>query len=206
MARGSPQGHERAAILLFRKYHRGGTAFPDLIRWVAVDTVLLDDDWCDCELSVSHRNQSCANSLRFICAASWRGYLLDLCIATQMACQNSRLQTIKTRKNILRGYGGCNGPDVSLVCLVLCAGEGIGRVRHASQVEAATKVRHVAVLGQKLQLHLGQTGALDPALQRQEAAFGEPFNAKLKSLRVCVIGWEEPAHRLQPCFLERDVV
>ena len=156
-------------------------------RWVAIDAILLDDDWV-ISSSACHIEINLRKFPEVYLRCELEGLSLGFVHSHPDGLPEFSLKDDQNERNILRGYGGCNGPDVALVCLVRCAGEWIGKVRTADKIEVAIKVRHVAVLGQKLELHLRHDGPRDAALERQEAAFGAPFNAKLRSLRVGVVG------------------
>jgi hypothetical protein len=79
---------------------------------------------------------------------------------------------------------------VSLVALILCDGRWRARVRLGSRRDEAYSARHVSVLSDRIAIHqTADHGAVEvETLLRQEAAFGKPFNQKLKSLRGVVVG------------------
>ena len=96
----------------------------------------------------------------------------------------------QNEKNILHGYSGSNGENVTLISLVLVDDNWIARVRTVADRDNPKVVRHVGVVGESLEVHLPRNGGEEEVetLKRQEAAFGAPFNAKLNSLRVVVVG------------------
>ncbi|VIO79181.1 Sulfur carrier protein ThiS adenylyltransferase [Bradyrhizobium ivorense] len=95
----------------------------------------------------------------------------------------------ENERNIMRGFVGSNGPRSILVAMVLGDGKWIARVRRGEHPQTVEGVRHISCLGEYLSLHgvSGDTPSTE-ILKRQEAAFGKPFNRKLQSLRVVVVG------------------
>jgi hypothetical protein len=97
----------------------------------------------------------------------------------------------QNEQNILRGFSGCNGRAVTLVSLIHCDGRWRARTRSGMTPSVSTEARHVTVLSDKLELHLGPAVEVEENLEvlaRQESAFGKPFNRKLQSLRVVIVG------------------
>lgn len=91
--------------------------------------------------------------------------------------------------NILKGLSGCNGERSFLVAMVLKNGMWHARIRQAVKPEGILPVRHIAVINDRIRLHgIDVPDESAEILKRQEAAFGKPFNAMLRSLRVAVVG------------------
>jgi len=92
-------------------------------------------------------------------------------------------------QRILKGYAGCNGKSVMLIALLWAQGRWLARIRPGASMEQAEPVRHVSVLGRSLDVHIdGEESLPSEVLKRQAAAFGAPFNSKLQSLRVAIVG------------------
>lgn len=182
-----PQGHERGAIVLFREYARGGTDLPMSKRWVAVEALMLHDDWIQssspCHIEINLRKLP---EIYLKCELA--GLHLGFVHSHPAGASEFSLKDDANERNILRGYSGCNGPELPLVSLVLCEGKWKARVRYANNSEIAVNARHVAEVGPGLDIHLADVGESSAIQQRQEAAFGRPFNRKLASLRVGVVG------------------
>lgn len=185
---GSPEGHERGALVLFRRYRQDVAGLPSSARFVAVDMIPMDGDWI-LESSPTRLRINLRNLPPVYLRCETEG--LQLGFAHSHPSKALYFSDIDDRneQNILRGYAGCNGTDVQLVSLVVSDGCWIARVRPGAVPTESAPVRHISVLTDKLALHLG-TGA-EPnteVLARQEAAFGKPFNRKLRSLRAVVVG------------------
>ncbi|MDX8462447.1 HesA/MoeB/ThiF family protein [Mesorhizobium humile] len=182
-------GHERGALVLFRKMDRTVSGLPASTRFVAVDVIEMDGDWVLDSSPVHLRiNLRKFQDIYLRCeqerlelgfAHSHPGGMLDFSTKDD-----------QNEQSILRGYAGCNGPEVSLVAMILADGQWRARVRPGAAPQRVTDVRHVCVLGTELAVHINETGDAVPSelLRRQEAAFGEPFNEKLRSLRVAIVG------------------
>lgn len=185
---GCPQGHERGALVLFRRYRSRVEGLPDSIRFVAIDVIALDGDWI-IESSSTHLHINLRNLPPIYHRCEVEGLQLGFAHSHPPGSLFFSPTDDQNEQNILRGYAGCNGLDVDLVALVLSDNRWIGLVRSASTPQKSEPVRHVTVLGDAISVHLGDTPDETPeVLARQETAFGKPFNRKLQSLRVAVVG------------------
>lgn len=180
-------GHERAALLFFRKYDRGGTNLPMSTRWVAVDIFFLDDDWV-LSNSACHIEINLRKFPEVYLRCELGGLELGFAHSHPDGALHFSEKDDENERNILRGLGGCNLPDSPLISLVLCESQWIGRVRKADKPDEAADVRHVTSLGDHVRVYHRQTGFKDEIRLRQAAAFGKPFNERLRSLRIAVIG------------------
>lgn len=185
---GHPQGHERGAFILFRKFARPVDDQEESIRFVLVDVIEMVGDWVIESTPTSLRiNMRKLPEIYFRCEQEGLelGFVHGHPPGHLMFSDKDEIN----EQNIMRGYAGCNGPDVSLVAMVLCDGKWIARARSGKTPSERQRIRHVAIATKYLQLH-GVSGEIESTeiLKRQEAAFGKPFNQKLQSLRVVVAG------------------
>lgn len=185
-----PEGHERAALTLFRKLDRKIAGLDASSRFVCVDVVELKDEWI-----VSSSETHVRINMRLLPELYLRCEVEELelgFVHSHPAGAHGFSGTDdRNEQNILRGYGGCNGSAVTLVALMLCEGCWQARTRSGVTPTAATPARHVVVLSDSIELHLDSFTAIKgdvASLARQETAFGKPFNRKLQSLRAVVIG------------------
>lgn len=183
-----PEGHERGAMVLFRRLARTVAGQPQSDRFLAIDIIRLDGEWILAS-SPTHLyiNLRKLPDLLFRCEKE----NLELGFVHNHPTGYSKFspKDDDNEKNILHGLSGCNGEKAFLVALVLNNGSWIGRVRQGTNPEIGLSVRHISVLTDKIDIH-GVDSPCGPneVLKRQEAAFGSPFNAKLQSLRVAVVG------------------
>lgn len=183
-----PEGHERGAMVLFRRLARPVAGQSRSDRFLAIDIIKLDEDWIiGSSPTHLHINLRKLPELFFRCEQE--NLELGFVHNHPTGYPEFSPKDDDNEKSILHGLTGCNGETVFLVALVLRSGSWIGRIRQGLSPEIGLQVRHISVLTNKIEIH----GAESPSgsaevLKRQEAAFGRPFNAKLQSLRVAVVG------------------
>jgi hypothetical protein len=185
---GDPAGNERGAILLLRKFDRAVADQESSTRFVVVDVVEMTDDWVIESTATSLRiNMRKLPEIYFRCEQED----LELGFAHSHPSGHPDFSDKDdlNEQNILHGFASSNGPDVFLVAMVLSDGKWSARSRQGGDPSNIQDIRHIAIIGERLQLDgvKGEAGSND-ILKRQEAAFGKPFNKKLQSLRVVVVG------------------
>ncbi|MBZ9815744.1 HesA/MoeB/ThiF family protein [Mesorhizobium sp. CA7] len=185
---GHPEGHERGAVVLFRRFERNHVGLRPSIRFVCVDIIEMQDDWVLDSSPVHLRiNLRKMQDVYFRCEQE--GLELGFVHNHPGGFLEFSEKDEDNEKRILKGYAGCNGNSVALVALLWAGGRWRARVRRGDTPQQTEAVRHVAVLGANLDMHIyGEESAPSEVLKRQAAAFGAPFNRKLQSLRVAVIG------------------
>lgn len=185
---GHPDAHERGAVLLLRKFDRRVPDQPLSIRFVVVDIIEMTDEWVIESTPISLRiNMRKLTDIYFRCEKE--GLELGFVHGHPPGHPQFSSKDEENERNIMRGFVGSNGPGGILVAMVLCDGKWIARARRGERPQAVEQIRHISCSGQYLNLH-GLSGdvASTEILKRQEAAFGKPFNEKLQSLRVVVVG------------------
>ncbi|CDX45251.1 UBA/THIF-type NAD/FAD binding protein [Mesorhizobium sp. ORS 3359] len=182
-------GHERGALVLFRKMDRTVSGLPASTRFVAVDVIEMDGDWV-LDSSPVHLRINLRKFQDIYLRCEQERLELGFAHSHPGGMLGFSTKDDQNEQSILRGYAGCNGPEVSLVAMILADGQWRARVRPGAAPQCVTDVRHVCVLGTEFAVHINETGDAVPSelLRRQEAAFGEPFNEKLRSLRVAIVG------------------
>lgn len=183
-----PQGHERGAIILFRRLARIVNGLPKSDRFLSVGIIKMEGDW----IIDSSKNQFTINMRKFpeIYSRCEKEHL-ELGFVHNHPDKHlyfSEMDDIN-EKNILHGLSGCNSPFSFLISLVLSDNKWIGRTRQGVSPKIILEVRHISVLNEKLDLYgIQMPEELPISLSRQEKAFGKPFNIKLQSLRVAIVG------------------
>jgi len=183
-----PDEHERGAIVLFRRIARKVDGLPKSDRFISVEIIKMEEDW----IIDSSINQFSINMKKFP----------DI----YLRCENENLELgfvhnhpdghlyfsemdDINEKNILYGLSGCNSPLSFLISLILSDNKWIGRIRQGVQPQSILGIRHISVLSEKLDLYgIQMPEELPISLDRQEKAFGKPFNVKLQSLRAAIVG------------------
>lgn len=185
---GHPEGHERGAIILFRRLSRPVNNQQRSVRFLAVDVVKMTDEWV-IESSVTRLRINMRKLPDIYSRCEREGLELGFIHNHPSGFSGFSAQDDVNELNILRGLGGCNGKASFLVAMVLINGKWYARVRQGRDPERVTPVRHICVLSSKMVLHgIDTPDVISDALKRQEVAFGRPFNAMLQSLRVAVVG------------------
>jgi len=185
---GHPDRHERGAIVLFRRLAREVNNQPVSDRFLAIDVVKMTDDWV-VESSQTHLriNMRMLPELYLRCEAERLelGFVHCHPAGELEFSQKDEVNEL----NILYGLSGCNGRSAFLVAMVLSDGMWCARIRQGLAPKHLDPVRHISVVSDNIELYgIALSEKSTESLRRQEAAFGKPFNAKLQSLRVVVVG------------------
>lgn len=185
-----PDGHERGAILLMRRYRFESPSLEDSDRYQVTEVHPIPDDWVTSS-GVDHIAFQNRHLRPFMLRCEERGLTLGFAHSHPSGCPAFSVQDECNERSMLTGLANRNGHKVSFVALVLCEGSWHGRVRYASAPDYSHPLRHVLVLSNPMRIHLDEDSYAmrDPDVwARQSAAFGEPFQRKLHSLRIGVIG------------------
>lgn len=188
---GHPEGHERAAVVMFRR-HR--STLPELSasdRFVAVGVYPFEEAWLTGS-SPTHFEFSLRHLRPFFQRCEDEGLVFGLAHIHPPGNPDFSWQDDENEQTLLRAITNRNGRNCHFVAMILCDGQWHGRVRHGQTPHLATTVRHIVVLGDRLDLHAVSASAVqtqdDDTWARQAAAFGRPFVDKLRSLRVAIVG------------------
>jgi molybdopterin/thiamine biosynthesis adenylyltransferase len=183
-----PEGHERGAIVLFRRLARLVKDQPESDRFLAVKVIAMSGDWV-LESSATHLKinmrklpeiycQCETNNLEFGFVHNHPNGYLDFSPADDI-----------NENNILHGLSGCNGLNVFFVAMILRDGKWSARIRQGIEPNKVIPVRHIGIVSDRMDLHgITIPENMTEILERQGAAFGKPFNAMLQSLRIAVVG------------------
>ncbi|MDF2449514.1 MAG: thiamine biosynthesis protein ThiF [Bacteroidota bacterium] len=183
-----PLQHERGAIVLFKRFGRKVKGLPRSDRFVAVDVILMDGDWI-LESSETHFVINMRRLPELYLRCEKENLELGFVHNHPTGYDDFSPRDEINERNILHGLSGCNSPFSFLIALILIDGKWIGRIRQGTDPVIELPVRHITVLTNKIKVFgIGQSDDSVESLARQEAAFGKPFNEKLQSLRVAVIG------------------
>jgi len=183
-----PEGHERGAIVLFRRLARIVNDQQMSDRFLAVDMIKMTGDWVT-QSSEAHLQINMRKMTQIYFRCETEGLELGFAHSHPAKYPSFSLKDEANEKNILQGISGCNGKNLFLVAMLLCDGRWSARIREGIAPEVILPVRHICVVSERIKLHGITTpeGSIE-TLKRQEAALGKPFNAMLQSLRIAVIG------------------
>jgi len=183
-----PQGHERGAIVLFRRFHLSASEMGDSDRYIAVHVIPFEDDWVTSS-SASH----VAFSLKYFRELFRRCDEESLVFGFIHNHPGGPADFSQTddvnEETLLAAIRNRNGPQVHFVAMLWSEGIWKARVRSGASSRSVQPARHVMVVGQPLKVYLNDVAEdEDGFFARQAAAFGHPFVAELRSLRVAVVG------------------
>ena len=185
---GHPGGHERGALVLFRRLARVVNNIPASDRFLVIDVIKLTDEWI-LDSSPTHLkiNMRMLPDVYFRCESE--GLEFGFAHNHPAGYAEFSAQDDINELNILHGLSGCNEKASFLVAMTLTDGKWNARIRQGYYPENLIAVRHICIVSDKIELH-GISLPEEPSdiLLRQEAAFGKPFNSKLQSLRAVVVG------------------
>ncbi|WP_205677193.1 HesA/MoeB/ThiF family protein [Antarcticibacterium arcticum] len=185
---GHPRGHERGAIIYFRRFARPVDGLPFSQRFVSFDVELMDGDWI-LDSSQFHLRINMRKFPQVYHRCEKENLVLGFIHNHPRGILEFSEKDNINEANIIHGLAGCNGLSSHLVSLIYSQGAWSGRIRRGDRPTQVRLVRHIAILSDKLELHsVRDRGDLLKTFLRQEATFGKPFNAKLRSLRAVVVG------------------
>ncbi|HEY0414157.1 MAG TPA: hypothetical protein VGD66_13560, partial [Allosphingosinicella sp.] len=137
---GHPEGHERGAIILFRRFDRDVAGLDRSPRFVAVNALEMDGEWViDSSPTHLRLNLRKFHDLYFRCEQE--GLELGFAHSHPAGALEFSAKDDANERSILRGYAGCNGEGVALVALILCAGQWRARVRDGAAPQEARPAR-----------------------------------------------------------------
>lgn len=184
-----PDGHEKAAAVLFRRLHITVEGLPDSDRYIAHEVIPFEDDWIT-NSSPVHIAFALA-PLRELFRRCEEENLVFGFVHNHPTGQGV-FSTIddENERTLLKALSNRNGPDITLVSMLWAEGQWFARTRSGRSPDMVVPVRHTLVLGERIDLY-GYKKSSDEHSEiqaRQAAAFGQPFVDILQSLRVGVIG------------------
>lgn len=183
-----PEGHERGAIILFRRLARPVKNMPISDRFIAVDIIEMTADWV-LDSSPRHMTINMRNFPEIYLRCERDELELGFVHNHPDGHLDFSPMDDTNERNILHGLSGCNDNKAFLISLVLCENKWIARARRGINPKAILPIRHIAILSNRIDMQGTKVpDGSSKTLERQEAAFGKPFNAMLQSLRVAVVG------------------
>ena len=184
-----PAGHEKAAVVLFRRLHLPVDRLAKSDRYIVREIVPFSDEWV---------TASSPTHIAFVIAPLRE--LFRRCEEEELVfgfVHNhpegppafSAIDD-ENEYELLKALRNRNGPNVTFVSMLWVNGQWLARTRRGQDARIATPVRHTLVLGERLHLFgYHESSEEHRELQkRQAAAFGQPFVDMLQSLRVGIVG------------------
>lgn len=180
-------GHERAAVVLFKRLSICVAGLPDSDRYLAVSVYPFDESWIT-ESSATHVAFKTEPLREFFRRCEEESLVFGFAHNHPDGFSDFSDTDDQNELTLLDALSNRNGQGVSLVSLLWSNGTWKVRVRNGLAPTRATLARHALVPDRPLRIHAELTGKDDPIQARQVAAFGSPFVLTLKLLRAAVVG------------------
>lgn len=181
-------GHERAAIVLFKRLNVIVGDLPQSDRYVAVATHPFEDTWVTGS-SPSHIAFETRHLREFFRRCEDESLVFGFAHNHPMGFPNFSDTDDVNELTLLKAASNRNGLHVSLVALLWTQDIWKARVRTGLAPNSAVSARHVSVTDRPMRVYPAtDVRRKDDTYARQAAAFGLPFVHTLQSLRAAVIG------------------
>lgn len=186
---GHPDGHERVAVVLFKRIHVHVSDLWDSDRYIAREVHLLGAECITCSsgMHVGYNLEPLREFFR-----RCEDERLVFCFVHNHPGGPAEFSDVdeKNEQTLVRAIANRNGLDTSLVALLWANGKWVARVRNGRSLDRPVGARHVAVISDRIDVfETGDVTADVSDIQlRQAAAFGKPFTQKMQSLRVGIVG------------------
>lgn len=184
-----PDGHEKVAIVLFRRIRVLIEGLSESDRYIAQEVIPFDEAWVTGS-SPTHIafDLTPLNEIFRRCEDEKLvfGFIHNHPVGPAAFSQVDE----ENERTLVRALRNRNGRDITFVAMLWAEGKWLARTRGAMSPDTFVPVRHTLVLGERMMLHgYEQSSGEHNAVQaRQGAAFGQPFVDMLQSLRVGVVG------------------
>lgn len=186
---GHMEGHERAAIVLFRRIHTVVENLDDSDRYVAMEVILFDEEWINSSSPI-HFDYKLA-PLRELFRRCEEENLVFGFVHNHPKGRSSFSEKDNNNEiTLLKALTNRNGQNVTFISMLWVDGTWEARVRAGVSPNIAVAVRHTLVTSQPIQIFGYQASGDDHSKvhTRAAAAFGQPFVDQLKSLRIGIVG------------------
>jgi hypothetical protein len=181
-------GHERAAVVLFKRLSISVTGIPRSDRYVAVSAEAFDESWVTAS-SPTHVAFHTGALREYFRRCEDDSLVFGFAHSHPTGSWDFSDTDDSNEFTLLQAIANRNGPDVSIVALLWTRDTWKGRVRSGHAPQLAVNARHVLVTDRPLRIHhSGSNIGADAAYARQSAAFGGGFVDTLHSLRAAVVG------------------
>jgi molybdopterin-synthase adenylyltransferase len=181
-----PAGHERAAIIYCRRFTDSVGSEPS-DRYVLADFRPITDDEV-----ISSSPTHVRYSLRKLPGDFFKCQVQDLTFGFVHSHPLGGLEFSgrddANERSLLHALKGHNDGAPELIALLLADGQWRGRLRRDEGVVSSTDFRHMIAVGERIFYHGDTTSAAIGWNSRQAAAFGEPFNKALQTIRIGCVG------------------
>jgi molybdopterin-synthase adenylyltransferase len=184
-----PHGHERAAIILFRRLSVQLEGLAESDRYIAHEIILFDDDWTTGS-SKLHVGFNLAPLRDLFRRCEEENFVFGFVHNHPDGPAGFSSTDEKNEQTLLSALCNRNGPDITFVAMLWAEEGWHARVRHGHVPENSVPVRHTLVIGNRIELYgYRESSPAHTEIQaRQVAVFGQAFVDMIQSLRVGIVG------------------
>lgn len=186
---GHPHGHERAAIVFFRRLQRSVSGLPNSDRYLSVDIVPFEEEWL-ISSSSEHVDFETKHLGELFRRAEEENLIFGFAHNHPGGDLKFSLKDDRNEETLTKALASRNGKESQFIALLLADGEWTARLRTGQAPTLPIGVRHLSVVGTCFKVY-GSSFLIqdtDDIFTRQLSAFGEPFTRIMQSLRFVVIG------------------
>jgi molybdopterin-synthase adenylyltransferase len=184
-----PNGHEKAAIVLFRRLRVPIAEFEDSDRYIAQEIIPFEDAWVTSS-SPAHIAFELASLRELFRKCEDDGLVFGFVHNHPSGPLAFSAIDDQNETTLLTALSHRNGTNITFVSMLWAEGQWIARTRRAANPNVAVPVRHTLVVASRLHVYGYRESSADHSevQARQAAAFGRPFVDILQSLRVAIVG------------------
>jgi len=186
---GDPNGHERAAVVVFRRLHRPINGLTGSDRYIAVRVHPFDPSWVTSS-SQSHIAYELKYLREFFRRCAEDSLVFGFVHNHPTGLSDFSETDDENEQTLLKALTNRNGPHIHFVALLRSNGGWKARVRTGHNPRSSQVARHVVVTSRPVRI-FGPAALTEQdtnLFARQVAAFGGPLVRQLQSLRVGVVG------------------
>lgn len=182
------KGHERAAVVLFKRLSISVPGIPDSDRYIAVAVHPFDEAWLTSS-SPSHVAFHTGPLREYFRRCENDSLVFGFAHSHPTGVPAFSEVDDSNEITLLKAITNRNGAGTSLVALLWEHERWKGRVRSSVAPQQAVDARHILVTDRPMRVHHSKTNrVIDDAYARNAAVFGPAFVETLSSLRVAVVG------------------
>lgn len=184
-----PDGHEKAAVVLFRRLHIPINGLEKSDRFIAQEIIPFKDEWVtfSSPTRISFKMEAFTEIYR---KCEEEGLVFGFVHNHPTGFEAFSAIDDENEGTIFTAIRNRNGNDISFVSMIWAKGKWLARTRYGADPDKAHSVRHILVISDRLHIYGYKESSTEHAevQARQAAAFGKPFVDMLQSLRVGVVG------------------
>ena len=182
------EGHERAAVVLFKRLNISVAGIPNSDRYVAVAVQPFDASWVTSS-SPSHVAFNTDPLREYFRRCEDQALVFGFAHSHPTGFPDFSETDESNELTLLQAIANRNGATVSLVALLWTHQTWKARVRGAQSPRDVVNARHVLVTDRPLRVYRSSTtSTADDTHARQSATFGNAFVETLQTLRAAVVG------------------